>query len=272
MSWSRIDDRANEHRKQLEAGPEACWFWTCGLLYVNRQDVRDGFIPDAALALLYPVRSPKKLAQKLVAVGLWERVPGGYQVHNYERWNQTREQVQDAKQRARDRAAKSYERRKQKDSAPDSAPQSALQNSDALRDSSGSHPIPSHPIPSEELQQRGDPASGTHALPAQGPIPCPVDLALTDTQRATLESGGNMIPGWAIEVLTARFVGAATADPDELRTLVRWRKSLATAISGNWNDPAKRPKRPELASAEPPDDELTEEQAVASMLKRLGRA
>lgn len=89
MSWARLDDRANEHRKQLLAGPEACWMWSCGLMYANRQDARDGFIPEPMLAMLYPFTKPKKLAAKLVEVGLWEVVPGGYKVHNYEKWNET---------------------------------------------------------------------------------------------------------------------------------------------------------------------------------------
>ncbi len=84
MTWAKLDDRANEHRKQLSAGPEACWFWACGLMYANRQKERDGFIPDAAIGMLYPVKSPKRLAEKLVAVGLWERVDGGYRIHDFE--------------------------------------------------------------------------------------------------------------------------------------------------------------------------------------------
>jgi 5-methylcytosine-specific restriction endonuclease McrA len=92
MSWAKVDDRANEHTKQLDAGPEACWFWVCGLMFVNRNPKRNGVIPDKALAMLYPVKSPKKLADKLVEVGLWERIDGGYRIHDFEEWNETAEE------------------------------------------------------------------------------------------------------------------------------------------------------------------------------------
>ena len=83
MSWVRIDDRAPEHRKQLAAGPVACWLWVCGLAYCNRQPARDGFIPVAVLPMLYPLLGVLKHATRLVDVGLWHRGEGGYLVHDY---------------------------------------------------------------------------------------------------------------------------------------------------------------------------------------------
>ncbi len=83
MSWVRIDDRAPEHRKLLEAGPLAAWLWVCGLCYCNRQKARDGFIPASALPVLYPMPKPGTHAEKLVSAGLWEPVNGGYLIHDY---------------------------------------------------------------------------------------------------------------------------------------------------------------------------------------------
>jgi hypothetical protein len=90
------------------------------------------------------------------------------------------------------------------------------------------------------------------AAVSDGKIPCPGDLVLTPEQRATLECGGNIVPGWAIDVITQRFVSKAVADPDDRRTLIHWRKCLAIAVSGDWNGP-NRPKRPtpEQVEAEP---------------------
>jgi hypothetical protein len=79
-------------------------------------------------------------------------------------------------------------------------------------------------------------------------VSCPADLSLTPDQRGTLETGG--IPGWAIDLLTVAFVGKAVADPSDQRLLVHWRKSLSAAISGNWNNPRTRPKRPEPEKSE----------------------
>lgn len=135
MSWAKIDDRANEHHKLLDAGPEAAWMWTCGLMYANRQPKRDGRIPEAAILMLYPFKAPKKLASKLVAVGLWERADGAYVIHNYHKWNPSPEQVEQARAAGRARAAKSYAARKAKggDSSPDSSrEESTEERSEAL--------------------------------------------------------------------------------------------------------------------------------------------
>lgn len=108
VSWAKIDDRANEHRKQLAAGPEACWLWACGLMYVNRQSERDGFIPEHVLTMLFNFKNPKKLADRLVGVSLWDKVADGYLVHNFTVWNQSKEQREAELIAGRERAAKSY--------------------------------------------------------------------------------------------------------------------------------------------------------------------
>lgn len=83
MSWVKLDDGFPDHRKQLAAGAAACWLWACGLAYCNRQKTRDGFIPNAKVTLLYPLRDTSKLSTRLVEVGLWDRVEGGFKVHDY---------------------------------------------------------------------------------------------------------------------------------------------------------------------------------------------
>lgn len=79
--------------------------------------------------------------------------------------------------------------------------------------------------------------------PVVAAVACPSDLRLTDGQRGTLETG--MIPGWAIDELTTRFVAKYGADPEDRRTLVVWRKCLSMAISSDWGNANKRPKKPE---------------------------
>lgn len=107
MTWAKLDDRANEHRKQLAAGAEACWLWACGLMYANRQPARDGFIPEQMLPMLYPMAPGKrtKLCARLVEVGLWTNAPGGYQIHEFRFWNRTKEQVEAEREATRLRVA-----------------------------------------------------------------------------------------------------------------------------------------------------------------------
>jgi hypothetical protein len=86
MSWVKIDDRANEHPKQVEAGAEACWMWVCSLIFCNRNRSQNGFIPGIQIGVLYAKFSKRKsteLARELVRVGLWEVVEGGFQIHDY---------------------------------------------------------------------------------------------------------------------------------------------------------------------------------------------
>lgn len=136
MSWAKIDDRANENRKLLEAGAEACWLWTCGLMYANRQQARDGFIPELALGILYPFKSqPKKLAARLVEAGLWVRTEKGYQIHQYHQWNPTAEAVEAERAAGRARAAKSYAARA--GSSPPSSVNSSGEDQTNKRVSSG---------------------------------------------------------------------------------------------------------------------------------------
>ncbi len=86
MSWVKLDDHANEHAKQVDAGGEACWLWACGLMYCNRQKKRTGLIPAAQVKGLYVRFMPaqaERLARELVRVGLWLKIEGGYAIHDY---------------------------------------------------------------------------------------------------------------------------------------------------------------------------------------------
>lgn len=80
MTWARVDDHANEHHKQLAAGPEACWLWVCGLMYANRQKERDGFIPETVIESLFAFEDVARLVSQLVRFRLWKKVSGGFQI------------------------------------------------------------------------------------------------------------------------------------------------------------------------------------------------
>lgn len=265
MSWAKIDDRANEHRKQLDAGAEACWLWACGLMYANRQPARDGFIPERMLGLLYPFMSATKLAKALVRVGLWDKAPGGYLIHEFTKWNQSREQVEAERKNGRARAAKSYEKKKPKKrkSSGEEKPktggkESASETGEELPKSDDSSPPRAHTgagIPSASSPP-ALPLPATTAPDPEQPQPCPADLQLSEAQIATLATGGISVPEWAIVAITQKFVAKAVADQADLRTLVSWRKCLAAAVTGDWRDPSKKPKKPDVDSDGMPKMEL----------------
>lgn len=88
MAWVKIDDRYRTHVKMVEAGAEGVALDVAGLCW-STENATDGFISDAALPALYPVRSPKKVAQRLVDVGRWTRDDErrGYWIHDFLDYN-----------------------------------------------------------------------------------------------------------------------------------------------------------------------------------------
>ena len=105
MAWVTVDDQAPRHHKMLTAGPDACWLWVCALAH-SQSLLTDGFVSDAALPMIGVPGAGRvrRLAEKLVAVGLFEREDGGYRVHDYHHHNATAEE-------ARQRRASISERR-----------------------------------------------------------------------------------------------------------------------------------------------------------------
>lgn len=93
MTWVKLDDSFPNHPKVLAAGENAAWLYVCGLCYCS-QHLTDGFIPAAALSRLTSLSGVRKLAQRLVEVGLWLSAPGGWHVHDYDAHQRTRAQVE----------------------------------------------------------------------------------------------------------------------------------------------------------------------------------
>ncbi len=87
-----------------------------------------------------------------------------------------------------------------------------------------------------ELDQR--PLPPTAPEPQQsGRIPCPSDLELTDGERSNLVIGLSVTDEFidrATPVLRAKFT---SGDP---RTRAQWQRSLVSALTTEWSNPAKR--------------------------------
>lgn len=91
MAWVKILSSVPRHPKFQKAGPEACWLWLCGLCYCQ-DGLTDGFIPVESIDFL-GVKGASRHAGRLVTVGLWETVSGGWQVHDYFDHNKTAAEV-----------------------------------------------------------------------------------------------------------------------------------------------------------------------------------
>ena len=99
MAWARIDDKFLDNQKVRMAGKEPTYLYISGLIYSSSQ-ITEGFISDDVLGLVaYKgfIKNEKSHAKKLVECGLWDRVEGGYQIHDYLEYNPTKEEIEQAR-------------------------------------------------------------------------------------------------------------------------------------------------------------------------------
>lgn len=95
MPWVRLDDGFPEHPKLLKAGPLAMLMQVAALCYCNRH-LTDGFIPEGKVPTLLNLDGLgdwREVLSALLREGIWERVDGGYQVHDYLDYQPSRAQV-----------------------------------------------------------------------------------------------------------------------------------------------------------------------------------
>jgi len=104
MAWVKLDDGFPEHPKVQEAGGDAAWLHVCALAYCNR-NTTDGFIAFGVLARLSDRRTPRKLAECLVAAGLWDAQEGGWTIHDYLEFQPSKAKVDAERAAARERMA-----------------------------------------------------------------------------------------------------------------------------------------------------------------------
>jgi hypothetical protein len=103
MSWVKVDDQMPRHPKLLGLGRDRLMcqgVWLDGMCYASAY-LTDGFVPAAALE-----RGCDRYAERLVKAGLWDKVEGGYRVHDYHDYQPTREQVTEARKRNAERQSR----------------------------------------------------------------------------------------------------------------------------------------------------------------------
>lgn len=105
MTWVKLDDKLPEHPKLLAAGDQAAWLFVSGLCWCARH-LRNGRIPTEVLPRLTGFRKPAQLADRLVEAGLWERVDGGFLVHDYLDYQESEVDVKERRRATAARVAK----------------------------------------------------------------------------------------------------------------------------------------------------------------------
>lgn len=242
VSWVKLDDGFPDHPKVRALSPQAFRAYITVLCYCARY-LTDGAVSRSVLKTM-GIRA-RDVAELGVA-GLWHETDGGVVVHDYLKYNPARTKVE-----AR-REATAARVRDHRDKGNGNAGEAALQEpQDSNCNGVTTPPVtppPSRPVPVTDQVAAEDLTRGARSEPPDrsqqpGKVTCPPDLDLTAEQVGTLETGG--IPLWAITAITLTFRAKAVGDPDDMRTLVAWRKSLAMAVAGDWNNASRRPKKPE---------------------------
>lgn len=90
----------------LEAGEKAEVLFCRGLAFSSGADA-DGFVTDRQVVTVLGIgmRDAAARARRLVEVGLWERLDGGYQIRSWLKWNRSAEDIGRARKLDRDRKA-----------------------------------------------------------------------------------------------------------------------------------------------------------------------
>jgi hypothetical protein len=97
MGWVRLDDKFPRHPKVIQCGLEARWLYVASLCHCNEFLTDGSLTAGDAISLATRSTGPRRAKTaiaELVKAGLWIRDdPGNYQVHDYLRYNNSREQV-----------------------------------------------------------------------------------------------------------------------------------------------------------------------------------
>lgn len=109
MPWFRVDDSFDFHPKAIGAGNAALGLWVRAGAYSSRQ-LTEGFIEKHMIPLL---GGKPRDAKALVDAKLWAEVEGGYQFHQWESCNFSKEKVLADRAAAAERQRKSREAKSQ---------------------------------------------------------------------------------------------------------------------------------------------------------------
>jgi hypothetical protein len=145
MTWGKIDDNLALHPKVMRAGNEAMGLWVRALSYACQQ-LTDGFISSEIVTVF----GGDVAAMKLVDVGLWHIVEGGYEFNDWCEYQPTREQVLTDREAAKERMAKA---RAARNGSPE------VRENFARSSATPTRPDPTRPSTSEDVDTRADRAT-----------------------------------------------------------------------------------------------------------------
>lgn len=110
MTWVRLDDNWLHHPKFADVGDHGRLLWVSALTLSNNC-LTDGRVTDRQVSsLLQSKRYLSRALQELVTAGLFVRVEGGYQIHDYEHYQPLASAVKANREATRERVKRWRER------------------------------------------------------------------------------------------------------------------------------------------------------------------
>ena len=97
MAYTNTDYSFWTNPKIRSAGRDAAFLYIAGNGFCNEY-LTDGFISDTdieTVAFNAFQRQPKKAVESLVKAGLWDRVSGGYMIHDYLDYNKSKQEIEE---------------------------------------------------------------------------------------------------------------------------------------------------------------------------------
>jgi hypothetical protein len=103
VTWVRTDDQMPRHPKMWRLSDAAYRLNHHGLSHCAAY-ATDGFIDEAYIDTLIPAgRKARQFADELVSAGVWEKVPGGWCIHDYLEYQPSAAQVEAQRRATRER-------------------------------------------------------------------------------------------------------------------------------------------------------------------------
>lgn len=214
MVWVRLDEQYANHPKVRAVGPLGSAMQVAALCYVNTY-LTDGFVPYSVMKSLIDTSSvgvwdesrsefratyPHEVAAELVAAGMWIAVAGGYQIHDVDDYQPSKEQVLRDRQQKIDAGRKGGQARAQ-----------AIASASAQADTKQ---------PPKRDADRSSSKTVTEFKPVPEPVPEPVPVTdsavpepLGSAGRAQARVREDSAKAPTAKQLTAEHVGRCKARP-----------------------------------------------------------
>jgi hypothetical protein len=129
VTWFKVDDGFWSHPKSVDLTPEAVALWVRAGSYCGKH-LTDGFVPAGRLGML---QGTPEAAYELVVAGLWTEVPDGWQFHEWDRYQDTKDVVERRRESWKARQAK--RRSENDDTSSLSIPFHSIHSRDSTRES-----------------------------------------------------------------------------------------------------------------------------------------